>query len=136
MHMIDSNIFINFLRGKNPDMYKLLQKSDASFFKVPSVVKAELLVGAEKSINPARNRLQVEALLLPFEIIPFDDACVSHYAYIRSYLEKKGQSIGANDYLIAACVLAHGATLITDNVKEFKRIPGLTVEVWSEIAFS
>ena len=99
------------------------------------MVKAELLLGVEKSADPGPNRLKVELLLLPFEVLPFDDECALHYARIRAHLEGKGMSIGANDYIIAACAMAHGATLVTNNVGEFQRIPGLSVEQWAEVPF-
>ncbi len=135
MYYIDSNIFISFLRGKLLAGYELLMNSDASLFKVPAVVKAELLLGAEKSARPEEERLRVESLLLPFEIVPFDEACAMHYARIRADLERKGQTIGGNDYLIAATALAHGAVLVTNNYAEFKRVPGLSFESWEEVDF-
>lgn len=133
MYMIDSNIFIDFLRGKNSEALKLLRQSDANLFKVPSVVKAELLVGALKSQDPVRSRLKVESLLLPFEVVPFDDICANQYARIRANLESEGRTIGSNDYMIAACALAHSAILVTNNVREFKRIPDLAIENWVEV---
>lgn len=135
MYHLDSNILIGFLRGHLMSAYELLMGSDASLFKVPAVVKAELLVGAEKSSRPDKERLRVESLLLPFEIIPFDETCAAHYAKIRADLERKGLTIGGNDYLIAATALAHGAVLVTNNVDEFKRVPGLSLECWEEIDF-
>lgn len=135
MYHLDSNILIGFLRGHLMSAYELLMGSDASLFKVPAVVKAELLVGAEKSSRPDEERLRVESLLLPFEIIPFDETCAAHYAKIRADLERKGLTIGGNDYLIAATALAHGAVLVANNVDEFKRVPGLSLECWEEIDF-
>lgn len=123
------------MRGKLLAGYELLMNSDASLFKVPAVVKAELLLGAEKSARPEEERLRVESLLLPFEIVPFDEACAMHYARIRADLERKGQTIGGNDYLIAATALAHGAVLVTNNYDEFKRVPGLSFESWEEVDF-
>lgn len=135
MYHLDSNILIGFLRGQLMSAYELLMNSDASLFKVPAVVKAELLLGAEKSARPNEERLKVESLLLPFEIVPFDESCAMHYAKIRTTLEHKGQTIGSNDYLIAATALAHGAVLVTNNVDEFRRVPGLSLECWEEIEF-
>ena len=135
MYHLDLNILIGFLRGHLMSAYELLMGSDANLFKVPAVVKAELLLGAEKSMQPEEERLKVESLLLPFEIIPFDETCAAHYAKIRADLERKGLTIGGNDYLIAATALAHGAVLVTNNVDEFKHIPGLSLECWEEIDF-
>ena len=133
MYLLDSNIIIDFLRGKNPQVLHMLRQSDASLFKIPSIAKAELLLGVEKSSDPGNNRLKLEQLLLPFDVLPFDEACALHYARIRAYLEAKGRGMGANHYVIAACAMAHGATLVTNNAGEFQRVPGLSVEQWAEV---
>ncbi len=135
MYFFDSNVLIDISRQKLPFTYELLLKSDASLFKVPAVVKAELLLGAEKSNDPEKEQFKVESLLLPFDIVPFDSSCAAHYARIRAYLERRGQTIGGNDYLIAATALAHSAVLVTNNVDEFKRVPGLSIECWEEVDF-
>ena len=135
MYLLDSNILIDISRHKLKIAYELLRNSDASLFKVPAVVKAELLLGAEKSSRREEERFRVETLLLPFEIVPFDDSCAIQYAKIRADLERKGMTIGSNDYLIAATALAHSAILVTNNVDEFKRVPGLSIECWEEIDF-
>ena len=132
MYMLDTNIFIDFLRGRSPRILEMLQSSDTSLFKVPSIVKAELLLGANKSNQPVREQRRVEDLLLPFEIVPFDESAAYQYAKIRAELESAGETIGANDYLIAATALANSAILVTNNVNEFKRVPGLMVESWVE----
>ena len=132
MYVLDANILIDISRGSLKHAYDLMMSSDASLFKVPSIVKAELLLGAAKSQRPEEMRFRVESLLLPFEILPFDDLCATHYANIRANLEQNGKTIGANDYLIAATALAHSAILVTNNVREFKRIPNLSIESWSE----
>lgn len=130
--MLDTNIFIDFLRGNSPHVLEMLQSSDASLFKVPSIVKAELLLGAIKSNRPIREQRRVEDLLLPFEIVSFDESAAYQYAKIRAELENAGNTIGANDYIIAATTLANSAILVTNNVDEFKRISGLTIESWAE----
>lgn len=135
MYYLDSNILINFLRGRLGSAYEMLTKSDASLFKVPAIVQAELLVGAEKSKQPEEERFRVESLLLPFEIVPFDEKCAIRYAKVRAHLERKGMPISGNDYMIAATALAHSAVLVTNNVDEFKRVPGLSIECWGEVDF-
>lgn len=120
------------MRGRMPYLYNLLRRSDPRLFKVPSVVEAELLLGAEKSTRVEENRLLVEQFLLPFEIVSFDSGSAREYATIRAQLESKGQLIGPNDMLIAATARSRNATLVTRNTREFKRVPGLKLEEWAE----
>lgn len=81
----------------------------------------------------AENRLLVERFLAPFACVSFDSRCSVEYARIRTHLELGGQKIGPNDLMIAATALANGATLVTMNTREFKRVPGLTLECWDEV---
>lgn len=133
MYMLDTNILIDFLRGRSQLVYEKLRESNARLFELPTIVKAELLLGAEKAADSEQERRKVETLLLPYKTVPFDDECAYQYARIRAFLENKGLTIGANDYVIAATALARSAILVTNNTKEFKRIPGLAIEVWSEL---
>lgn len=132
MYFLDSCVCIDFMRGNLPQMYDLLKQSDPRLFKIPAIVEAELRVGAEKSANPNKTLALVDAFLLPFETVPFDSPCARTYATARASLEAQGQKIGSNDLLIAATALAHHATLVTQNVREFKRVGGLRLECWSE----
>lgn len=133
MYMLDTNVLVDFLRGASISIYEMLLKSDASLIKVPAVVKAELLLAAEKSKRPEEERFRVESVLLPFEIVPFDSQCAVPYARIRAQLESEGRTIGANALLVAATALAHDAVLVTNNAREFSRVPGLVTENWREI---
>ena len=132
-YLLDSNICIDFMRGRLPYGYELLKASDPSYFKIPAIVEAELRTGAEKSANPTKNRLLLERFLEPFETVPFGSRCSLAYARIRAELEGSGLKIGPNDMLIAATALAHQAILVTNNVNEFKRVPGLSLESWAEM---
>ncbi len=133
MFFLDSCICIDFLRGNMKYGYDLMRASDSRLFKIPSMVEAELLLGAAKSKNPRKNAFLVEQFLLPFDVVPFDSFCAKEYALIRANLEQEGKKIGANDMVIAAIARAHNATLVTHNMKEFKRVPLLKVEDWEEI---
>ena len=135
MFLLDSCVCIDFLRGNLKKGYDLMSKSDPRLFKIPSVVQAELLLGAAKSNNPDTNRFFVEQFLLPFDILPFDSRCAREYASIRSYLEKEGKKIGPNDLMIASIARAHNAVLVTHNMREFKRVPGIELEDWAEVVF-
>ena len=130
MYCLDSCVCIDFLRGRKPQVYELFEKTNPQLIIVPSVVAAELMLGAEKSSKPDAVRAKVEEFLLPFQVVPFDWKCVYHYARLRAALEKRGNVIGGNDMLIAATALANEATLVTDNIREFKRIRELSLETW------
>jgi len=127
---LDSSTLIDCLRGKKPYIEQSLVQNDPSDIKIPAIVKAELVLGAYKSNDVEWNRSQVELILSPFEVVPFDDLCVLPYASIRAQLEKEGQIIGFNDIVIAATVIAHDGVLFTMNEKEFKRVKGLKIGEW------
>ncbi|MCL1796739.1 MAG: type II toxin-antitoxin system VapC family toxin [Eggerthellaceae bacterium] len=132
---LDSNVCIDCLRGRSPYIKQMLQSLMPAHIKIPSMVKAELIHGAQKSAHPKRNQELVELFLAPFEIVAFDDVSANMYGQIRCSLEKKGQIIGFNDLIIAATVMAHEGTLVTANTKEFSRIKSLKLEDWSEEPF-
>lgn len=132
MYLLDSCVCIDFMRGRLPYGYKMLKNSDPRLYAIPAIVEAELRTGAEKSKDPVENRRLLETFLLPFKVVPFDSRCALKYAALRSHLEAQGRKIGPNDMLIAATALAHDAVLVSNNDREFKRIPGLVVESWYE----
>lgn len=132
MYMLDSCVCIDFMQGHLPIGYDVLRRSDPRLFKIPAIVEAELRLGAEKSRNPSGNRMILETFLTPFEIAAFDSKCAATYARLRNKLESAGTPIGPNDMLIAATALANEAVLVTNNIRKFKRVPGLSLESWSE----
>ena len=133
MFVLDTSVIIQFLRGRLPGFLKSLEAGDPRMFAVPAVVLGELLVGAEKSRNSQAERRKVERFVASFKVLPFDEDAARIYGSVRAELEKKGTPIGSNDMLIAAIALAHGATLVTLNDSEFKRVPGLRIECWEEL---
>lgn len=135
MYMLDTNICIGFLRGRLPYALKMLRESDPQQFKIPSMVEAELRLGAYKSTKPTKNLQAVEQFLAAFEIIPFCSLCADAYARVRANLEKSGQVIGPNDLVIAATSLTHNAVLVMNNCREFMHVKGLQIEAWGEIDF-
>jgi len=98
---------------------------------ISSITAAELRFGAEKSADPVRNHAALDLFLLPLEIADFGDAASSAYGRVRSMLEQCGTPIGPLDTLTAAHALSLHVTLVTNNVREFGRIPGLEVEDWT-----
>jgi tRNA(fMet)-specific endonuclease VapC len=121
-YFLDTNICIYFLKGIYPRILKEIRNLDPKYIKIPSIVKAELLFGAEKSKNRVENIKKVNLFIEPYEVVSFNDEAAISYSIIRSTLEFKGKSIGPNDLIIASTVLANNGILITNNEKEFKYI--------------
>jgi len=93
-------------------------------------VVAELWYGCARSAKPAANRAALQALIAPYPSLYFDDPAADHFATIRQHLESLGQVIGPYDMQIAAIALTNGCTLVTHNISEFSRVPGLLLEDW------
>jgi tRNA(fMet)-specific endonuclease VapC len=118
------------LKGKFPAIKENILKYKPSQIKIPSIVKAELLLGAEKFVQRKNNLEIVYSFLENFEITSFGEKEAEIYSEIRAELEKKGKLIGPNDLLIASSVIRDNAILITNNLKEFKRVNRLRLENW------
>jgi len=99
---------------------------------ISTITLAELQFGIMKSSNPQKNQEALDKFLTPLEIIDFDSKATVEYGIIRANLEKKGAPIGPLDTLIAAHAKSLDLTLITNNEKEFERIPGLKIENWTK----
>ncbi len=95
-----------------------------------TVVLAELLYGALRSRDVAKNLADVRNFIVGFSSLGFDTAAAEEYARVRADLAAKGTPIGPNDLLIASIALAHGLTLVTHNTVEFSRVTGLVLEDW------
>lgn len=131
MHcLLDTNICIYIIKKKPPGVLKKLAAHAMSDVGISSITVAELVYGVEKSSLPDKNRDALDEFLSPFEIMPFDDRAAEVYGRIRTLLERKGTPIGSMDMLIAAHALSLGVTLVTNNAKEFKRVPHLQVANW------
>lgn len=130
MYFLDTNICIYFLKGIYPAIREKMQSLQPPQIKIPSIVAAELLYGAAKSIGKKENLENVQKFLIPFEIIPFETQAAETYAEIRSAAEARGISIGPNDLIIASIVMANEGILVTNNTKEFGRIKNLKIENW------
>ncbi|MBK9069843.1 MAG: type II toxin-antitoxin system VapC family toxin [Myxococcales bacterium] len=127
-YMLDTNICIGLLNGTLSETLSArilgLQPAD---FVLSAVSVAELYFGARKSARVDYNLSRVSTFVEPFAIAPFDQKAAHHYGMIRTTLERAGTPIGANDLLIAASALSLDACLMTKNVGEFSRVPGLRV---------
>lgn len=129
MYALDTNSLSYFLRGRGRVGERLLAQPPANV-GLPSVVLHELVYGASRSQAPLDLRARLEVLLRTLPVLPFGEAEARVAARIRAALEAAGKPIGPHDVLIAATALAHGATLVTRNQREFRRVKGLRVEDW------
>ena len=102
----------------------------AGHLSISSIAYSELRFGAEKSRSRDRSLNALAAFVAQVHILPFGPDAAHHYGEIRAALERLGTPIGGNDLLIAAHARAIGATLVTNNRREFDRVPGLSVENW------
>ena len=130
MHLIDTGICVAILRGASPRVAPRFRAAMRSGVAVSSITVAELHYGVERSNNPARERAGVENLLGAVVILPFDSKAAEGYGMLRRYLERRGEIIGQFDLLIAAHAVAQNATLVTNNAREFSRVPTLLIEDW------
>jgi len=127
--MADTNICIYLTTGRYPRLDARVRQVGTNL-AISSIVLGELLFGIEKSERRGYNREALGLLLQQFEVFDFGADAAQHYAEIRAYLEKAGTPCGANDMLIGAHARSLGMTLVTNNRREFDRMPGLTVENW------
>lgn len=129
MILLNTNICIHIINAKPAAVLQRFRGYRMGEIGVCSVVAAELAYGVAKS-GSARNRQALDLFLGPLEILPFDEAALWVYGDLRANLERKGTPIGALDALIAAHALSLQATLVTNNLAEFERIPGLQLDNW------
>jgi tRNA(fMet)-specific endonuclease VapC len=129
--LVDTNILIFLCNSKSLLLEKRFTRHQPEEFGVSSITVGELIYGVKKSRHVERNLHAILKILSPFIIIDFDSADGWEYGDIRSSMEKKGMLIGANDCLMAAQARRRGLTVITNNIREYKRVPDLQVEDWS-----
>lgn len=131
MILLDTNICIYIINAKPPAVLARFHQFRLGEIGLSSVVAAELAYGVAKS-GSARNRSALEMFLAPLEIMPFDENAIWAYGELRADLERRGQSIGSLDTMIAAHALSVKAVLVTNNTREFSRVKDLLLENWVE----
>jgi tRNA(fMet)-specific endonuclease VapC len=129
--LLDTNICIYLIRHKFPAALDRLARFEVGEVGVSVLTVSELRYGVEKSARVERNREALERFLLPLEIPDFDLDATLAYGRIRAFLEKNGTPIGPLDTLIAAHAASLDATLVTNNTREFERVPNLRIEDWT-----
>jgi|ERR1700741_829240 tRNA(fMet)-specific endonuclease VapC len=128
-YLLDSNLLIEVLRCR-PAKLRMKFNQEAAALATSSVVASELVFGALVSARPVENRAEVDQLLSRLAVLNFDRAAAEHAADIRAQLRKKGKSVGAYDALIAGHARSLGLELVTANLREFARVPGLRITAW------
>jgi tRNA(fMet)-specific endonuclease VapC len=129
-YMLDTNICIYIIKQKPRAVIERFLQTEISQIGISSITLSELLFGASKSSKPEQNKIALAQFVAPLEILPYDDQSAQYYGDLRAYLEKQGKPIGSLDMLIAAHALSIACTLITNNEKEFIRIPNLNIDNW------
>jgi tRNA(fMet)-specific endonuclease VapC len=128
-YVLDTNtcIYALKLQGRVTDRLRDHSPDDIG---ATIITVAELWFGARKSARPEATRREIDAFLGPLGVLPFDRAAAEAYAGLRFDLERAGRPIGERDLLIASIAAARGLTVVTHNVSEFGRVPGLNAEDW------
>lgn len=128
--MLDTNICIYLIKQQPPTVLERFRAHPVGDIGISSITVAELAYGVSKSRHPAKNRLALEQFLVPLDMGAFDQDAALSYGRLRAQLEQMGCPIGSMDLLIAAHALSLGVRLVTNNLREFHRVPGLRVENW------
>jgi tRNA(fMet)-specific endonuclease VapC len=130
-YLLDTNVLSDLVRRPQGPVERKIEAVGEAAVCTSIIVAAELRFGAAKRDSP-RLVAQVDAILAAMEVLSFDEPADRAYAQLRCALEQSGQLIGPNDMLIAAQALAAECILVTANVTEFSRVPGLNLENWLE----
>jgi len=128
--LIDTNICVALIRQKPKELIKQITTRRPGDIGISMITIAELVHGAQKSSRTEQNMNALDQFLLPLEIADFDQSAAVIYGHMRTYLENKGTIIGSMDMLIAAHAMSLEVALVTNNTREFKRIPNLKIEDW------
>lgn len=128
--LLDTNTCIYIIKRKPPKVFDKFQTLEIFDVGISSITVAELKYGVYKSQRQQQNQSALSQFLIPLQIIPFDASATQTYGRIRAELEQQGIVIGSMDMLIASQAISFGLILVTNNVREFSRIPGLVLENW------
>lgn len=128
--MLDTDTCIALIKRKSRSILRRLTSLAPGEAGISAVTLAELRYGAAKSAQRERNAAALDEFLLPLDIADFDEPAAASYGAVRAALEKAGTPIGPLDTQIGAHALSLGATLVTHNTREFRRVPGLSVADW------
>lgn len=127
--MLDTNICIFTIKNR-PQQVREVFKRHSGQLCISTITLMELIYGAEKSASPERNLADVEGFAARLEVLPYDAQAAAHSGQLRAELARVGKPIGPYDQMIAGHARSLGLILVTNNLREFERVPGLRVEDW------
>lgn len=130
-YMLDTNICIYAIKNKPEQVLEKLKQNLSNGICISAITLAELQHGVEKSMNPEKNSMALLQFLSILDVLPFDDLAAVEYGKICAYLQKRGTPIGTMDMLIAAHAKTENLIIVTNNVREFERVPDLKIENWA-----
>lgn len=129
-YLLDTNVCVDYLNARHAAVTRAIQKCSPDDLCVSSVAVGELRYGAEKSLHRQRNHARLDVFLAEIPCVDFDCNAASVYGRVRAALERRGVLIGPYDLQIAAHAMALGLVLVSDNVREFRRVRALKIENW------
>jgi tRNA(fMet)-specific endonuclease VapC len=130
LYLLDTGTCVTLLRRNSPSLLKRLQSINPIRLAMSIVTWTELQYGVQASNRVEENRAAVALLGQHIKSLDWNHEAAMHYAHVRHALKTKGKLIGSNDLMIAAHALSLGATVVTNNTREFKRVPQLSLENW------
>ncbi len=128
-YMLDTNLIIYTIKNRPVNVRNTFKKHDGQMC-VSTVSLGELIYGAERSAQPEKNMSVIEAMMARLEVLTFETQDTTHFGQLRAELARLGKPIGPYDTMIAGHARSRGLILVTNNTKEFKRVPGLRIENW------
>ena len=128
-YMLDTDICIYVVRNRPPSLRERFNELENEL-SISTITLGELIYGAENSSRRFENLRTIEQFAARLAILPFSSKAAAHYGQIRAALRRAGQPVGIHDMLIGAHARSEDVTLVTNNIREFARIPGLQVENW------
>lgn len=131
-YMLDTNICIYAIKNKPEQVLQRLKSNLENGICISAITLAGLQLGVEKSAVPEKNTVALTQFLSILNVLPFTDLAAVEYGKICAHLQRKGTPIGTMDMLIAAHAKSENAVIVTNNVKEFERVPELKIENWVE----
>ena len=132
-YLLDTNIVIYVIKKRPVEVLTAFNENSGRM-AISSITLAELFHGAEKSSRCAENLKVIDDFTSRLEVLPYTPKAAQHYGSIRAALERSGETIGINDLHISAHARSEGLVLVTNNLREFERVPALETENWISAA--